>query len=283
MYMNMNGYINRFYNLLESQLGNVKPLLCENEIDEDKIDLGGTYLDDENVKQYKTNIKKNSSTGSESVRAIKGNQFKDATTSNNKYGITFFEKDGGSFKPIFPDEFIQKYFSLPASEVLGSLGPYGDEHGRDLPMTAKSPTGRVKSVSALLDNVDIQTEGFPENRIHFIAGVPDSLRGTGLGYIIYESFIKFLGWGSSNWGASESAKVIWSKLIQDPDFYSLFFTSGDNTSVCCIYKQNDKNISPVEIVKTILTKVSNGVNVKIKLGDNLRNDYPELKKFEDVE
>lgn len=282
--MNIENYRKKFYKLLESEMGNVKPLICENDIDEDKVDLRGTYLSDYNVNNYKTSNKQNVTPDDKSVSSIKGNQFRNAgAVSNNEYGITFTPSTEGShvYKVNFPDEFIQKYFSLPASEVMGSLGPYGDEHGRDLPMNAKTSWGSLKSVRDILDNIHIQTEGPPTNRTHFPGGIPSSLRGTGLGYIIYESFIKYLGWGCSTGSASNLAKVTWSKILQDPDFYSFVFSTNiTDDTVCAISKKNNKNISPVKIFKMVAgNKINNGAGISIRFGDDFVNDYPEVKKF----
>lgn len=282
--MSIENYRKKFYKLLESEMGNVKPLICENDIDEDKVDLRGTYLSDDNVNNYKTSNKQNVTPDDKSVSSIKGNQFRNAgTVSNNEYGITFTPsvREGSNvYKVNFPDEFIQKYFSLSASEVMGSLGPYGDEHGRDIPMNAKTNWGSLKSVRELLNDVYIQTEGPPTNRTHFPGGIPSSLRGTGLGYIIYESFIKFLGWGCSTENASNLAKVTWSKILQDPDFYSFVFSTNiTNETVCAICKKNNKNISPVKIFKMVAgNKINNGTGIGVRFGDDFVNDYPELKK-----
>ena len=116
--MNINEYRNRFYNLLESKLGNVKPLICEIEIGEDKIDLSQTYLSPEKMKELKDTNKTNTDPYFPSVKVkkvsdIKGNQFKDAgLISGNEYGITFEEITKNVYKVNFPNEFIQKYFSL---------------------------------------------------------------------------------------------------------------------------------------------------------------------------
>ena len=85
--MNINEYRNRFYNLLESKLGNVKPLICEIEIGEDKIDLSQTYLSPEKMKELKDTNKTNPDPYLPSVKVkkvsdIKGNQFKDAGLMN---------------------------------------------------------------------------------------------------------------------------------------------------------------------------------------------------------
>lgn len=281
--MSIENYRKKFYKLLESDMGNVKPLICENDIDEDKVDLRGTYLSDDNVNNYKTSNKQNVTPDDKSVSSIKGNQFRNAgAVSNNEYGITFTPSMEGShvYKVNFPDEFIQKYFSLPASEVYGSLGPYGDEHGRDIPMNAKTSWGDLKSVRDILDNVHIQTEGPPTNRTHFPGGIPSSLRGTGLGYIIYESFIKHLGWGCSTGNASDLAKVTWSKILQDPDFYSFVFSTNiTDDTVCAINKKNNKNISPVKIFKMVAgNKINDGRGIGVRFGDDFVKDYPEVKK-----
>ena len=287
--MNINEYRNRFYNLLESKLGNVKPLICEIEIGEDKIDLSQTYLSPEKMKELKDTNKTNPDPYLPSVKVkkvsdIKGNQFKDAgLSSGNEYGITFEETVKNIYKVNFPNEFIQKYFSLPTSQVYDSqLGPYGDEHGnKDVPMNAdkyvntiSGPIAMEASIEDSLNNININTEGHPTNRIHFPSGVPRSLRGSGIGYIIYESFIKYLGWGSSQPNASSLAQVIWSKLAEDPDFYSFVIEMNNDTSVFTISKKSD--LKPDNIVNSILYHFKGGGNVKLTLGDDLKNDYPNL-------
>ena len=287
--MNINEYRNRFYNLLESKLGNVKPLICEIEIGEDKIDLSQTYLSPEKMKELKDTNKTNTDPYFPSVKVkkvsdIKGNQFKDAgLSSGNEYGITFEEITKNVYKVNFPNEFIQKYFSLPTSQVYdGQLGPYGDEHGnKDVPMNAdkyvntiSGPIAIEASIEDSLNNININTEGHPTNRIHFPSGVPRSLRGSGIGYIIYESFIKYLGWGSSQPNASSLAQVIWSKLAEDPDFYSFVIEMNNDTSVFTISKKSD--LKPDKIVNSILYHFKGGGNVKLTLGDDLKNDYPNL-------
>jgi hypothetical protein len=212
------------------------------------------------------------------VSDVKGNQFKDAgLSSGNEYGITFEEITKNVYKVNFPNQFIQKYFSLPTSQVYDSqLGPYGDEHGdKDVPMNAKKPYSSDETgVDNLLNNITIHTEGYPTNRIHFPSGLPDSLRGSGLGYIIYESFIKYLGWGSSQPNASSLAQVVWSKIVEDPDFYSFVIEINNDTYVYAISKESD--IKPNNIVNSILQYYTAGGNVNLILGDDLKNDYPNL-------
>jgi len=68
---------------------------------------------------------------------------------------------------------------------------------------------------------EIRCEPFNANRIHFPQGISEEFRGIGLGYAIYESFIKFLGYASSGTSASQLAQKVWSQVAGDPDFYTV--------------------------------------------------------------
>lgn len=73
---------------------------------------------------------------------------------------------------------------------------------------------------------DIICEPFNTNRIHFPKGISEEFRGIGLGYVIYESFIKFLGYASSSTSASNLAQKVWSQVASDPDFYTVISRNG---------------------------------------------------------
>ena len=47
--MSISNYKKRFYQLMESQIGDVKPIICENEIKEDDIDLSNSYLSKDEI------------------------------------------------------------------------------------------------------------------------------------------------------------------------------------------------------------------------------------------
>lgn len=64
-------------------------------------------------------------------------------------------------------------------------------------------------------------EPYNANRIHFPEGISEDFKGIGLGYAIYESFIKFLGYASSGTSASQLAQKVWSQVAGDPDFYTV--------------------------------------------------------------
>lgn len=73
------------------------------------------------------------------------------------------------------------------------------------------------------------------NRTHFSVGITDDFKGTGLGYVIYEELIKYLGFASSASNASESAQKVWSKIATDPDFLGI----ASVERIMVIYKKND--------------------------------------------
>jgi hypothetical protein len=72
--MNINEYRKKFYNLLENKLGNVKPLICENELDEDRINLSQTYLSPEKMKDIKDTNKSNTDSAFPSLKIKKVKQ-----------------------------------------------------------------------------------------------------------------------------------------------------------------------------------------------------------------
>jgi hypothetical protein len=90
----------------------------------------------------------------------------------------------------------------------------------------------------LLEDKFIVTEG-KFNRIHFTTfedtnlpasdGVPRDLRGIGLGYLIYDNFIKHLGFASSNNNhTSNESMSLWNKIATDPDFLCILLKEDKN-------------------------------------------------------
>ena len=110
------------------------------------------------------------------------------------------------------------------------------------------------------------------NRIHFREGVHPQLQGIGLGYVIYQDFIKFLGYASTSDSATNESKRVWSKMMSDPDFYGVV-CEGHNVMVI------NKNWSGdvVGMVKSFIAK--NGRNKVLSLNGNLLNDYPDLNSY----
>lgn len=222
----------------------LRRLVREYQDEIEEIDTTGTYLDREKIG---TSYDKNKLT----LVSRFGNVFKDApTTSDKSYGLEFIEDRKNMYVVNFPSDFGSKYYSE-------------DINFDDL----------FTIPLILMHN------GFPTNRIHFLGGIPNQLKGTGLGYVIYKEFIKFLGWASSTSDSSESAMVIWSKLVNDPDFYSFLINGDEESKIFVIYKKTDKDI--VDIVKSNI-ELSDIKIKSIKFEDELINAYPELKKYQEM-
>jgi len=110
------------------------------------------------------------------------------------------------------------------------------------------------------------------NRIHFREGVHPQLQGIGLGYIIYQDFIKFLGYASTSDSATDESKRVWSKIMNDPDFYGVV-CEGHN--VMAISKDWSGDV--VTFVKSFIR--NNGRNKVLYLNNDLLNDYPDLNSY----
>lgn len=273
--------LNRFKQLLESQMGNVRPIICEYEIAEDEIDLDKTYLSKEKITKQKEDIKSWDKPKQPKVVDLTGKIFKDEeTTTSDNYmrGLDFDKVNDGLYKVNFSFEFIEKYFSLPSSQVYKQTSLYGDEHGdQPVPLVIKIDN-KEYDIEDLLSYINIKTEGYPTNRIHFSSGVGQSLEGTGLGYLIYQQFIKYLGFGSSKPNASSKAQVVWSKLAKDPDFYSFVVQSDIDNYVFVISKTNTIE-DPKDIVLNLLDNLYRNKSSKfdVVLGSELKKDFPEIE------
>ena len=274
--------LNRFKQLLESQMGDIRPIICEYEIAEDDIDLDKTYLSKEKITKKKEDIN-NYGPKQPKVVDLTGKIFKDLeTTTSEDYmrGLDFNEINKGYYKVSFSPEFIEKYFSLPSSQVYKTTSLYGDEHGdQPVPLVIKYGD-KEYDIKDLLNDINIKTEGYPTNRIHFAGGVGLSLEGTGLGYLIYQQFIKYLGYGSSQQDASDKAQVVWSKLVKDPDFYSFVVHQDGGNYVYVISKTNAIS-DPKNIVLNLLDKLYKNKSSKfdVALGSELKRNFPEIKKM----
>lgn len=54
-----------------------------------------------------------------------------------------------------------------------------------------------------------------------LQGIPSSIKGLGLGYLMYKQFIQYLGFASSSRGSSKEAQEVWKKLSNDTDLTGL--------------------------------------------------------------
>ena len=128
---------------------------------------------------------------------------------------------------------------------------------------------------SLLDNIFIDKESITNfNRTHFPSyrSVPNDFKGIALGYIIYEEFIKFLGFASSKSNASSEAQRVWYKIAKDPDFYTI--VSSNNVFV--IHKEA-KIPNLDNIVKDYLNDLKSNKVTKIKYDKEILEKCPTLK------
>lgn len=250
-----------------------------------ELNVSGTYLDKTNIPKtdtYNTGVKKEPS----DYLKKHGKIFKDAPTTISKQELNFrFISQGAghrrSFVVKFPDNFLN---------MDKDTDEYSFEPGQ-VPMPLKE----------LLDEyIYIVAEG-KFNRIHFTTfpfddklitsdGIPHFLRGTGLGYFIYENFIKFLGFASSNDNhTSPESLSIWNKIAKDPDFYGLIIKEEGNRGRILVFHKDAKRD-----VEKIATKfIVNSVNpncqeiivddelMKLPAVADLKKKFDSLPKYDD--
>jgi len=204
------------------------------------------------MKYYMTQNLPNVSENTQGDKTLSKNNFfssEPLSTSQDSYFIfTQVGKDYYQVVPFasFPSEFYDYITSL----------------GKDL---------ETEIMDHLVSRVYIEASG-EFNRIHFREGIHPELQGTGLGYLIYQDFIKFLGFASSSDSATEDSKRVWQKLLNDPDFYGVF-CEGDNILIVSKNWNGDTS----SLFKTFIQKKCGG-NV-LKINDSLLSDYPEFGSY----
>ena len=247
-----------------------------------ELNVAGTYLDKANIPKsdtYSTSgIKKTTS----DLLSKKGKIFKDEPTNTSEPILNFKvqTKSGNktSHRIIFPTNFLDQdtdtttmYNLLDDSDVV------------------------KVSMKELLEDKFIVTEG-QFNRIHFTTfedtnlpasdGVPRDLRGIGLGYLIYDNFIKHLGFASSNNNhTSNESMSLWNKIATDPDFLCILLKEDKNRGeIIAIHKgfadtekivfEFIENLSPNTkeiLIDDELMKLPKVVEIKTKF-DSLERD-----------
>ena len=247
----------------------------------------------ERVKTEGTYLQKSSSRYSDGESPIHkkrfGNVFARAkTTSGADWGIEIEPLGNSVFDVKYKDEFFKHLYDAAKTESENEKSKWINEIKNDL-----------KKVN------HISTEGeVLFNRTHFPGGIPDSLRGLSLGYIIYEALIKHLGFASSQSNASDKAQSVWSKIAEDPDFLGVICDS----KILVIYKEfkgdlwkpfgdiildfidskidnlmtdeleydlsTKKNLSTEELIQYFLTRVSD-----FSIDAEIIETYPQIKQY----
>ena len=180
---------------------------------------------------------------------------------NKRENIFSSEQTSSSNNPTFTFSEVSKgYYQVMTFKTLPSeFYDYVRSLGDDL---------KSEVMDHFVDRMYIEASG-EFNRIHFREGVHPQLQGIGLGYVIYQDFIKFLGYASTSDSATNESKRVWSKMMSDPDFYGVV-CEGHNVMV--ISKNWSGDV--VGMVKSFIAK--NGRNKVLSLNGNLLNDYPDL-------
>jgi hypothetical protein len=190
-----------------------------------ELNITGTYLDKTNIPKsdtYSTSgIKKTTS----DLLSKKGKIFKDEPTTTSepilKFQVQTKSGNKTSHRIIFPTNFLDQ-----DTDTTTMYNLLDDSDVVKIPM------------KELLEDKFIVTEG-KFNRIHFTTfedtnlpasdGVPRDLRGIGLGYLIYDNFIKHLGFASSNNNhTSNESMSLWNKIATDPDFLCILLKEDKN-------------------------------------------------------
>jgi hypothetical protein len=247
-----------------------------------ELNIAGTYLDKTNIPKsdtYSTSgIKKTTS----DLLSKKGKIFKDEPTTTSEPILNFKvqTKSGNktSHRIIFPTNFLDQ-----DTDTTTMYNLLDDSDVVKIPM------------KELLEDKFIVTEG-KFNRIHFTTfedtnlpasdGVPRDLRGIGLGYLIYDNFIKHLGFASSNNNhTSNESMSLWNKIATDPDFLCILLKEDKNRGeIMAIHKgfaETEKiafefieNLSPNTkeiLIDDELMKLPKVVEIKTKF-DSLERD-----------
>lgn len=112
-------------------------------------------------------------------------------------------------------------------------------------------------------------------------GIPESLRGTGLGFAIYKEFIKFKGYVSSNSWSSSLSQSVWKKLSGDPDLHGILVNYNQKEGDVILFSKNFKG-DYKKICEDFLEKAKKGLlyrgdseNFQIR---NIEID-PEIQKL----
>lgn len=259
-----------------------------------EADISDTYLDIATNKQ--SSIQKEISL----AKKLYGNLFAEApSTTDKSWGIEFeMLKDYDNsidYKVKFTDEFFKNFIKTNADsdswwEKFLSVFGIGDVSFRSL----KKCVINCERFLYSDHNFEIDTSKSCFNRIHFAGGIPEEFRGINLGYIIYEAFIKYLGYASSTNNASNEAKRVWSKIAEDPDFYCIISRKRGHHndlsgSILAVHKDCQEDLTKVII--DWITRESSLVNSIMITDDKtttqgflgFKIDPNLLKKYKDIE
>lgn len=204
------------------------------------------------------------------------------------YKVIFSEEFMEFFEPETPKQFTKttNKFEEPDSSFRRnaelkfdrSAARHPNQVSKEIsPKTNITKPGNKINWKELNDVNIVAMRGNGFNRTHFSPGIPNQFKGIGLGYVVYEEFIKFLGYASSNQSASKEARKVWSQIIQDPDFYAIVVKEDtDNGAVFVVHK--DCNLPGVDnIIENWIDDLKYLNSFKgLIVDDNIYKKYPKL-------
>jgi len=205
-----------------------------------------------------------------------------STTKEIKFELDGQEGSTKRWRVILPENFMNKNSDTEQYNIIDNEGN---------PVDVKVPLSQIFD---MFGSIYIYSEG-ESNRIHFtqmgefnhMSGIPSELRGIGLGYLIYEEFIQFLGFASSSSHASPEAINIWKKLYKDPEFYGVVISIDNNKKGGILLFHQDHNGDEDITVKFIKRRLYSIINEEnntnpIIIDDRLMK-YPKVVEiYEDV-
>ena len=105
-----------------------------------------------------------------------------------------------TFYPRFPEdvvELLNQLYNLDRNKAVSQFGKWRDVYPND----SDAIQFRIEAPS------DFQRSHFPNN------GIPNGLRGTGLGYKLYRTLLKFAGYISSNTSGTTEKDRAWGSML----------------------------------------------------------------------
>lgn len=133
------------------------------------------------------------------------------------------------------------------------------------------------------DNKTYVTVEPVENRVHFPKGVPEKLRGKGLGTLIYLEMIKKLGYITSSMGNSPEIKMVYQDIISNPKYEKEIMSLLIQKQVLIFDRNTTEDVKKIfnDFVSSKFTdKKSVRISSALKeiLGDDFNNWYNNLEE-----
>jgi hypothetical protein len=195
---------------------------------------------------------------------------------NIKGGREFFDID-----QIKKEEHIQKFKNVSVNDLYFKELSYYNNSSYTLHFRDESLDNKYFEISKgyrldFIPSNKIQTEEnlFGSNighRFHIGTGLPESLKGIGLGYKIYKALVKRIGYLTSNMQTSQGARGIYRKLLQDQDFYHII----DNDSYANKREKDPVSYQKIIVIDKNYEKISELLNQikEFEKKNNLKLEY----------